>query len=260
MTKLLNEFLVGLRPMGSFLKEEPESGFNAPFGKYAFDDKRKDVPQDQKEPPTPEEDKVDAALGSYIAGNEKQQLDAVAPMLVSLVKQKKYQAILDPSGTQFVYRIMQVPEALASKLLGTQVNDQTPSGLAGAGVLNPSKAKVSGWTSDANLVLKFEPMGDAEGTTLLLFRAPVKGNTFFGKPGELASVVSPDHKFEMETIAVGPVKYDKAAFVVTTNEENPAQKLFDLMQGKAQPAAPNATPAQGQPQGQPVNEFLAPKK
>jgi hypothetical protein len=235
MTKLLNEFLVGLRPMDSFLKEEPESGFNAPFGKYAFDDKRKDVPQDQKEPSTPEEEKALDGIETYMDQNSKDKLDAVAPMLVNLAKQGKYAAVLDPSGTQFVYRILEVKRDVAQKMLNVaSITDEAPFGAAAAGVLQPNKNRTSGWTSDINLVKSFSPLGDG-GDCLILVKAAVKGNAFFGKPGDLARAISPGFTKEMETIAVGPVRFVKAAYCLTIKtdgqwfDHNAPQKLIELI-------------------------------
>lgn len=99
--RCLNE---GFDVQNMTLEEEPEAP-DAPFGKYAFDDKREDIPEEEKEKMTPEEYKVYNALSNYISGNEKVWLDKVAPALLDLTKRGLYKKILDPSGTRFVYRI-----------------------------------------------------------------------------------------------------------------------------------------------------------
>lgn len=202
----------------SIVYEEPESGFNAPFGKYAFDDKRHELPKDQKEKPTPDETKAAQAIDLYLTQNDKSQLDGVANQLASLAKAGKYQPILDPSGASVVYRILQVRRDVAAKILRVPVDDQHLEGTVNGGTLTPNNTRVSGWTTRKELVREFSPLGDG-GDTLILLAAPVKGNTFFGKPGEFARMFSPGFQSEMETMAVGPVKFSKAAFCVLQTED-----------------------------------------
>ena len=212
MIKLLNEFLEYQEPSAG-VNEEPEAETDV-FGKYAFDTDREDVPEEEKEPHTRDELMALIALKSYMTTNRKSGLDKVAPQLVDLTKQGKYAPVLDPSGVSFVYRILTLDTDDASKLLGVEISNENSTGKVGPGVLTPNKGSVSGWTSDIQLVHDFHGATAAQ-DVVLLFKASVKGNTFFGKPVALAMAVDPDMAHESETIAVGPVKYVAAAWTKT---------------------------------------------
>jgi hypothetical protein len=197
--------------------EEPEQGSKAVFGKYAFDPKRADVPKPEKEKMTPQEIEAFRAIDAYVAGNNKSGLDKAAPMLLQLVKQGLYKPILDPTSSQFVYRILFLPGMDDLNKI-TNAKATEPSGAFGAGTLNPVGSKISGWTSDQGLIDSFTPPTNAAGgKVLVVFKAPVKGNAFFGKPGKIASVVDPAYSTEMETFGVGPVKYVSGAYASTEN-------------------------------------------
>jgi hypothetical protein len=219
----------------SFVYEEPEVD-TAPFGKYAFDLKRTDIDDDEKQQNTPTEDTVAAAIYSYISNGSKKRLGAEAELLLGLVKQGLYKPVLDPSGTDFVYRVLSADRGRASRMLGVEITDKTPYGVVGPGSLNPvGNTEISGWSSDKQLVLEFGPslVGVPRKDVLLFYKAPVQGNLFIGKPGVLASILYPNHADEMETIAVGPVKYLKASYCIaaTTNGElmQPAKKILELI-------------------------------
>lgn len=236
MIKLLNEFLEYQEPSAG-VNEEPEQETDI-FGKYAFDTDREDVPEEEKEPHTRDELMALIALRSYMTTNRKSGLDKVAPQLVDLAKQGKYSPVLDPSGVSFVYRILSLSKEDASKLLGVEISHEAPSGKVGAGVLSPTKGSISGWTSDIHLVEDFHGATDQDDkNTLLLFKAPIKGNTFFGKPAALAMAVDPDMAHESETIAVGPVKYVACAYTMTWDAEfhpipNAGMRLIGLLRGQ----------------------------
>lgn len=219
----LQEFIKVI--LESILAEEPETD-DAPFGRYAFDNARKDVPQQNKQQNTPQEEEAQEALKDYVGNNQKEKLAAIAPLMLDLVRKGMYQPILDAHSVPFVYRILQVPQNLATQLTGQQISGQQPAGLGKGGTLKPHDSNVSGWTSNVNLVKDFQGIGD--GNTMLLFRAPTNGNNFFGKPGQLAVVAGePQFAKEMETIGVGPINYDRVAYVMLYDDE---QGYFDAQE------------------------------
>jgi hypothetical protein len=209
--RLLNEFLAPLR-------EEPETGPDAPYGKYAFDAEREDVPPAEKEEPTPEEAKALDALKAYMGPNDHSKLDPIAPELLSLAQKGKYSPVLDPSGAQFVYRILILARDVASQRLNVKIDDQTPFGMAGPGTMQATRSITTGWTSDIKLA---DSWIGGKGDTIVIYKATVKGNSFFGKPGDLAKAIGapPDTVAEMETIAVGPVKYVSASFALKVDAQ-----------------------------------------
>lgn len=208
--KGLLEFIQAV--LHAMLLEEPEAD-TAPFGRYAFDNMRKDIPQPDKQEDTEAETEAQKALKDYVGNNQKDKLAQIAPLMLDLVNKGLYQPILDPKASGFVYRILQMPDNIASGLVGAQITGQRPAGLGKAGALKPHDSNVSGWTSNANLVTEFQGIGD--GNVMLLFRAPTKGNQFFGNPGQLAVVAGePQFTQEMETIGVGTIKYDRVAYVM----------------------------------------------
>ena len=58
------------------LFEEPEHGSEALFGKYMFDDQRKDIRKNEKEEPTPAEEEALSALARYVGFNDKSDTEA----------------------------------------------------------------------------------------------------------------------------------------------------------------------------------------
>lgn len=201
----------------NFVDEEPEDP-KSPFGKYAFDTYRKDIPNNEKEKDTPIEKKAWDAVERYIGNNEKAALNNMAPLLLNLVKQGKYKPILDP-GRRPVYRLLQLPKELAEKVLRIQITPEQPSGTAESGVLMPTGGgKVSGWMADPSIIREFPGLGS--GNVMILFVAGTNGNNFFGAPGKLATAVNaPEYEYEMEVIGLGPIRYTYAAYVMQYDDE-----------------------------------------
>ena len=209
------------------LKEEatrPEAPANAEFGQYAFATTRKDVPA-PREKNTAEEEIVRKALDTYMADNRKGPLDAKVDMLLKLRQQGYYSNILDPSHYAVAYRILELqPETLAWVL---QMDEHRlgSSGVTGPGVLSPHTGTVSGWTVDPiRLIAKLPPFG--KGEAFAVFAARIAQNRFFGNPGKLATAIDADaFAVEMETIAVGPVSYEKCAYVVLPSDATQPVKV-----------------------------------
>lgn len=214
------------KEVNRLLKEEPEDP-KSPFGKYAFDLNRDDVPKDQKEPNTRIENQALDALEDYIGLNAKQKLTTMAPLLLNMVKQGKYKPILDP-GSRSVYRVMQVPQLVANKLLRMELGPNNSSGYAGPGVLQPYGGKISGWTSNPELIRDFSGIG--EGNAMILFVAGTRNNNFFGNPGHLA-VAAGEEEFaqEMEVIGLGPIRFGGAAYVLLYDDNN---SYFDSIEAE----------------------------
>lgn len=211
--KLLNEFF----EKSSYINEEPEAPTEI-YGKYAFDPQREDIPDAEKEAPTAEEIKAIEALKAYMGPNDHSKLDVIAPQLAALAKQGKYSPVLDPSGAQFVYRILILPREAASQRLNVKIDDQNPNGLAGPGTMQATRSITTGWTSDIKLA---DSWIGGKADTIVIYKASVNGNNFFGKPGDLAKAIGapPDTVAEMETIAVGPVKYIAASFALKVDAQ-----------------------------------------
>jgi hypothetical protein len=188
----------------------PEAPEDEVFGQYAFAMNRDDTPI---EPNTPEENEVEDAIVAYMTRNYKGGLNNKAPELLDLVKKGYYKKVLDPSAYSVVYRLLEVPETVFEKLTHKKQNELDPIGVLGPGVLPPDDDNVSGWTANPDF-LTGGSMGFGKGKVVALFEANVQDNTFFGNPGELAKAVDkPDFVVEKETIAYGPVKYNKCSYV-----------------------------------------------
>jgi hypothetical protein len=193
---------------------KPEAPENSIYGSYLFAPTRDDTPE-PKEKNTPQENQLQTALRAYIAGNSKANLAKLSNTLLWMVQNGFYQTILSPLYQPTVYRVLQVNWKKIPNILGIP-----PSRVRYSDINFP----ISGWTSvPENLI----DVGEVEpGTTLILFAASTKKNKFFGNPGELAKALGMmDYVREMETIAVGPVAYDKASYFVFTKETlQPDQK------------------------------------
>ena len=203
---------------------KPEAPPTAQFGQFAFATTRKDVPA-PREKNTPEEEEVRKALDTYMIDNHKGPLDAKANLLMQLRQQGYYANVLDPSHYAVAYRVLELqPETLAG-LFHISEYQLGPSGVRGPGVLNPHTGTVSGWTVDpVRLISKLPPFGNGE--AFAIFAARIAQYKFFGNPGKLATSIG-DEAFaeEMETIAIGPVSYEKCAYTIIPSDATQPAKV-----------------------------------
>lgn len=213
---------------------KPEAPENSIFGSYLFAPTRDDTP-DPKEKNTPKENELQAALRAYIVGNSKTGLTKQTGTLLWMVQNGFYQKILSPLYLSVVYRILQVNWKKIPNILGIPPSRVRYADVTGPGTLHPVGPPISGWTSAPHNLID---VGDVEpGTALIVFAASTKKNKFFGNPGELAKSLNLDDKYiqEMETIAVGPVAYDKASYLVFSKEtleaEQKKQAIARLLAG-----------------------------
>lgn len=207
------------------LKEQgvvkPEAPPSADMGQYAFAPARLDTPK-PKEPNTAVEEKILRALNLYIVTNTKNKLEDVLPTIMKLRKLGYYRSILDPSAYSTVYRFLSLTKESLAKIVG--VSEITkPTGSFGPGVLTSHDSNISGWTATPG---NFADWGTTN-EYVAVFIASVGKNQFFGNPGKLATAIGAGEKYikEMETIAIGPVKYDKCFY--TFNSE-PPEPPFDV--------------------------------
>jgi len=197
----------------------PEAPRDALFGSYAFAPTRKDIPS-PKEPNTPEEEEAREAIVQYIVNNDKGPLNAKALELLKLHQQGYYQKVLDPGKYKQVFRFIRMNRNEFASLVGQDVKSLRTYGVLPGGVLKPHDGQISGWTVSVKLFTKEGFDGYGDGDVAALFVAPVAGNKFLGNPGVLArSVGEPMYANEMETIAVGPVNYEKCSYALLSEDE-----------------------------------------
>jgi hypothetical protein len=219
-----------LREYYNFLlkEEEPESS-ESDFGQYLFAPTRNDVPV-PKEPNTPEENDLANSIADYLTSNHQKQLSKYASKILSLVKQGLYSKVLDPNRYSHAWRLMRLPSEELAKLLGYSLKELGAEGVLGPGMLSPVKSIISGWTVEPHTLVNELPAYGG-GNAFIVFKAPIKGNKFFGNPGELARALDiPEMIEEMETIAVGTVRYLKCSYVIfdsqiQSNDEKKKNKM-----------------------------------
>jgi len=98
------------------------------------------------------------------------------------------------------------------------------------GQLPPQKQRiVQSWTSKLKSLDYFLfGWGEQKAVVVFVARTNAEGNTFFGKPYELASVVYPDHASEFETISIGAVEHDGFAYYIPASEKDHKFSTDDL--------------------------------
>ena len=213
---------------------KPEAPENSIYGSYLFAPTRDDTPE-PVEKNTPKENALQAALRAYIVGNAKNELTKQSGTLLWMVQNGFYQKILSPLYQPVVYRILQVDWRKLPSILGVPPNTIRYSGVTGPGTLNPVGSAISGWTSVPQNLIEVGEVNP--GTAIIVFAASTKRNKFFGNPGELAKSLNLDDKYvqEMETIAVGPVAYDKASYLIfsknTLQPELKNQAIANMLAG-----------------------------
>lgn len=214
------------------LFEEPEQGPEALFGKYMFDDQRKDIPKNEKEEPTSAEEDALSALARYVGFNDKSDLDKVAPTLLDLKQKGLYAPMLDPlkGGRINVYRMLFLTIETAASVFGIDPNKQ--NGRIPAGTVNPvGSSPVQGWTTDPSMfktLLRTE--GNDRKPVFLFLKASLQNNSnFFGNPKRLAGTADEDFKHERETFAVGPVSYDKGVYFISQPNQDNHEAVVDKM-------------------------------
>lgn len=220
-----------LKQYWNFLIKEdvsPEAPQSAAFGQFMFAPSRQDLP-DPKEPNTREEDQVFAAVEDYFHSNVKSRLAPKADLLLKLKDQGYYKNILDPNRFPYAWRVLNMDQPAMADMLKLDYMKLPPEGTAGPGVLKPNGPPISGWTVDVEMIKDFPTFG--RGDCYIIYKAPIKNNKFFGNPGEFAlSIGAPEFVPEMETLAYGPVSYEKAAYVVVKRDDNLNQRLMQCIE------------------------------
>jgi hypothetical protein len=201
----------------SILFEEPEPGKDALFGKYMFDDQRKDIKKNNKEEPTPEEEEAFEALARYASFNDKSDLSKIAPSLFSLKQKNMYSAMLDPfKGDRInVYRLLFLDAETGKSTFNIDLSK--PTGKLPAGVIEPTmNSEIQGWTTDPSMfptIIKTES-SERKPVYVILKASLKKNNNFFGNPNRLVGTADEDFKHEKETFSIGSVKYDKGIYFI----------------------------------------------
>lgn len=201
------------------LREEftPEAPSDAEFGQFAFAPTRQDVPK-PKEPNTEEENKVRAAIADYLLNNKKKALSGKANLLLGLIKKGLYKKVLDPSQYSKAWRLMRMAPKDLAAILARSEHELGTHGVAGPGMLSPHESRISGWTTNPTSLLEELP-NFGSGRAFAIFVAPIKGNKFFGNPGEVANALGmPELAPEMETIAIDTVRYEQCSYAIMTLE------------------------------------------
>jgi len=210
----------------SILFEEPEQGPDALFGKYMFDDQRKDIKKSEKEKPTEEEENALSALARYVGFNVKSDLDDVAPTLLALKQKNMYAPLLDPlrGGRVNVYRILFLNPETAKSVFNVNVSQQ--KGMLPPGTLNPTgTSQVQGWTTDPSMFYTILRKEKDKPVYIILKASLKKNDNFFGNPKRLAGTVDDDFKHERETLALGSVNYDKGIYFVSEPTQDSSEVL-----------------------------------
>lgn len=195
------------------LFEEPEAGSDAVFGKYMFDDQRREISKSKKEPPTEAEEDALSALSRYVAFNDKEELGNVAPTLLKLKRKGLYSPLLDPArgGRATAYRIFFMTPEAARQSFG--IDGTKSSGQIAGGVLGPrADSPLQGWTTDPSMFHTILRQEDGKPVYVLLKASLKKNDNFFGNPKRLAGLADEDFKHERETLAIGPVSYDRGVY------------------------------------------------
>ena len=236
-----------------FLKKEVRAEAqppNDPLGKW-FAPTERSLPV--YEPDTELERELIKAIGSFTGySNDPTLLSAnggkLANILIDITEKHEYSPILDPGNievfrgiafkekkhflelmnyyseyivsAQFINNndvrsltAKDIPDMI-EKIWGSIVSDNYHARITGKlssfVILPPENRLVQSWSSDKDVAASFANRFCRGG---LIFKARTSKNMFFGKPGEIGKLGDPELASENETISVGPVNVDKAAFV-----------------------------------------------
>jgi len=211
-------------------KTKPEAPIGADFGEYLFAPRR--LGQVPEEPNTPLEAKLFAALRSFISDNASAPLKALIPKIRNAIENHQYEPLLDPKNIK-VYRAVSLPVNDLKNLLepyGMELVRDKCTTCSLPGQLPPQKQRiVQSWTSKLKSLDYFLfGWGEQKAVVVFVARTNAEGNTFFGKPYELASVVYPDHASEFETISIGAVEHDGFAYYIPASEKDHKFSTDDL--------------------------------
>lgn len=213
--------------------DEPEGG---PFGKVLFAPERMD--KVKEEPNTPLEDEFLSSLGYHLTSDMDRNLARIAPLILKIIRQKKYEKLLKPPGG-YVYRFLNnVPLQVASKILGLNEEELLEeSGKAWYVETNAklkpkegNRGRIQSWTIKPSVnALMLTPSYGSLGTSevAMLLEADIQAgrNKFFINPILFSKLKGGFEEFvdEKETISYGPVKLSGASFFV-----NPPGKIIKM--------------------------------
>jgi uncharacterized RmlC-like cupin family protein len=213
-----------LRNLRSIIREALEDdGYTeeTPLGRYAFANDRTDASQVPKEPDTPEEKDLVAALDRFFRKNERTP-GLVKGLKKAMASGKYTDVIVEPprnavvyrgltfSSIKFVGRLLNLPATTPEEEehLGSLSHvegdfDYVPAGVSG---------KVSSWTLDKAAAEEFASTREPTWWSIVL-EATVADNpgTFISCPdGLYKTKMAADYEEESEVIALGTVKFKKA--------------------------------------------------
>lgn len=175
-------------------------------------------------------DKLVKALTLHVKGNDNEQLEKLVPQIEKWMKQGKYKELLqvDPK-LDVIYRVIDFKtEKQLQKILGLEkVNTKSYQKVKG-GTLEPRPGtQLSSWSANVRAMLYsgfFSVI--PKNSHLLLLKAKIKGNKFFGNTETMAKKVADDsYQLEKEAVGIGPIEYEEAVY----GFRKPGQSLEGLL-------------------------------
>lgn len=176
---------------------------------------------------------LEKALFLHVKNNENEELEKLLPVIEKWLEQGKYASLLkvDP-GLEYAYRVIDFKtEKQLQKILGlSKVNTKGYQKVKG-GTLEPRPGtKLSSWSANMRSMVYSGFMGIIpKGSHLVLLKAKIKGNKFFGNIDNMAKKVTDEsYQLEKEVIGIGPIEYESAVYGFRKEGQSLEGLLMDL--------------------------------
>lgn len=219
----------------AMVSSSAEAAVDDPYGKYLFAKKRKDLKGTPaaKEKDTPEEAELYQAFNVHY-NNQGYMLGDVAPQVLDLVKQGKYEKLLAPPPGPYYRVITDVDIPVLCEVLGIDVGSvvygkatRTKGGVMMPGGSLSGKSGIHSWSTmldpswvEGDLYVSSSLVDRLRGgpAAMIVLRAS-GGKNFFVNPEGMQNVAGLGKFMERqnEVISYGPVKFAGAVYFAVKN-------------------------------------------
>ncbi len=180
--------------------------------------------------------KLKSYLADYVKNTNRDGLENNISKIVDIRNNPKYKNLLYVGDHQYAYRLIDFTSVKdLSKILGNNIVQAETEEYKSInkGILMPPKNEIiSSWTVNPRSLI-YSGFMSVIGTNknLVILRAKIKNNIFFGNPDKMAGTIKAGdgYSLEREILGVGPIKYDKAFVGFKKPEQSLEGLAMDLI-------------------------------
>lgn len=177
------------------------------------------------------------SLRAYVLKNSRSSLTKRLEGILYLLENGKYKELLDPSGHEYAWRFIDADTVSKMGSILKLALLPSRSTTLSAGTLYPDDRNLSSWTvNPRSLVYSGFFSVIPPNSHMVLVRAEISKNRFFGNPDEMVTALdlpsdysSVGYALEREVVAVGPVDYVDGVFQQRDSSRSLEGQAMDMI-------------------------------